>query len=255
MCELILVLTVRKRRRRCTRSSWKKNESKMKSFGMLSKWEDCKSFLTENPELCCEETANYLAFWCLNLEMEEKTSLMEHVAKQVIAMQYILELAKQLDCDPRSCIQGFFTRIQKADKEYQDAFEDELNGFKERIKTRAKEKVEKIMREIEEEERQKRLGPGGLDPVEVMEQLPESMQKCFESRDIEMLKRVISELPEADATKYMKMCVDSGLWVPDANKDTTVSTEDGLETLDNEEQEMDEDVKEEPKYDTVGSKE
>lgn len=206
------------------------NESKIKAFGILSKFDDCKQFLTENPHLCCEDTANYLAWWCLNLEMEEKTSLMEHVAKQVIAMQYILELAKQLDCDPRSCIQGFFTRIQKADKEYQDAFNDELNGFKLRIKTRAKEKVEKIMKEIEEEERQKRLGPGGLDPVEVIEQLPESMQQCFESRDIEMLKKVISEMPEADASKYMKMCVDSGLWVPEANKDGNVSKEDGLET-------------------------
>lgn len=206
------------------------NESKIKAFGMLSKFDDCKQFLTENPHLCCEDTANYLAFWCLNLKMEEKTNLMEHVAKQVIAMQYILELAKQLDCDPRSCIQGFFTRIQKADKEYQDAFNDELNGFKLRIKTRAKEKVEKIMKEIEEEERQKRLGPGGLDPVEVMEQLPESMQQCFESRDIELLKKVISEMSEADATKYMKMCVDSGLWVPEANKDGKVSSEDGLES-------------------------
>jgi len=29
------------------------------------------------------------------------------------------------------------------------------------------------MEEAEEEERQKRLGPGGLDPVEVFESLPE----------------------------------------------------------------------------------
>lgn len=28
------------------------------------------------------------------------------------------------------------------------------------------------MKELEEEERQKRLGPGGLDPVEVYESLP-----------------------------------------------------------------------------------
>lgn len=214
---------------------------------MLSKFDDCKQFLTENPHLCCEDTANYLAWWCLNLEMEEKTNLMEHVAKQVIAMQYILELAKQLDCDPRSCIQGFFTRIQKADKEYQDAFSDELTGFKQRIKTRAKEKVEKIMKEVEEEERQKRLGPGGLDPVEVMEQLPESLQQCFESRDIGMLKKVISEMPEADATKYMKMCVDSGLWVPEANKDGKVSTEDGLETR----EELVDGDEDEPVYETA----
>lgn len=32
--------------------------------------------------------------------------------------------------------------------------------------------MESAMKEIEEEERQKRLGPGGLDPVEVYETLP-----------------------------------------------------------------------------------
>lgn len=83
---------------------------------MLNKWDDLKAYLLEHPQLCCEETANYLTFWCLNLEIEEKSSLAEHIAKQVISMQYILELSKQLDIDPRSCISSFFTRIQKADK-------------------------------------------------------------------------------------------------------------------------------------------
>ena len=72
--------------------------------------DDCKQYLIENPDLTCEDTANYLAIWCLNLEMEEKHTLMEHVSKQVVAMQYILELAKTMDCDPRSCVGAFFTR-------------------------------------------------------------------------------------------------------------------------------------------------
>lgn len=67
-----------------------------------------------------------------------------------------------------------------------------------------------------QEERQARLGPGGLDPVEVFESLPESLQKCFESRDLDMLKEAITTLPEEEARYHMKRCVDSGLWVPDA---------------------------------------
>jgi len=194
----------------------KENESKIKQYGMLAKWDDCKSFLLEYPDLCCDDSANYLALWCLNLEMEEKTTLMEHVSKQVVSMQYILELAKQLDCDPRSCISAFFTRIQKADKEYMDAFDDELRSFKTRIKERAKAKLEKIMQEIEEEEKQKRLGPGGLDPADVFESLPKEMQDCFESRDIARLQEVIAQLPEEEAREHMKRCVESGLWIPDA---------------------------------------
>ena len=30
-----------------------------------------------------------------------------HVAHQCICMQYLLELAKQLECDPRACISSF----------------------------------------------------------------------------------------------------------------------------------------------------
>ena len=35
---------------------------------------------------------------------------MEQVAHQCICVQYLLELAKQLDLDPRSCISSFFTK-------------------------------------------------------------------------------------------------------------------------------------------------
>jgi cell division cycle protein 37 len=193
-----------------------KNEDKVKHFALLRKYDDCKSYLLANPELICEETANYLALWCLNLEIEEKHELMDFVSKQVVSMQYILELAKQLDVDPRGCVSAFFARIQKADKEYNEAFEDELKSFKERIRQRAKKRIEQAMKEVEEEERQKRIGPGGLDPQEVFESLPECLQKCFESRDVGLLQKTITEMDEKDARYHMKRCVDSGLWVPDA---------------------------------------
>ena len=60
-----------------------------------------------------------------------------------------------------------------ADPEYKRAFDAEVEAFKSRIRTRAKQKVQEAMQEYEEEERQKRLGPGGLDPAEVFESLPE----------------------------------------------------------------------------------
>lgn len=98
---------------------------------------------------------------------------MEHVAHQCICMQYILELSKQLDVDPRACVGSFFSRIQTAEVEYKNSFDDELRAFKDRIRKRAAEKVAEAVREAEEEERKARLGPGGLDPVEVFESLPE----------------------------------------------------------------------------------
>ncbi|KAK9888743.1 hypothetical protein WA026_000970 [Henosepilachna vigintioctopunctata] len=196
----------------------KENEKDLKHFGMLRKYDDSKAFLRSHNHLVCENTANYLVIWCINLEMEEKHELMNHVAHQTICMQYILELAKQLDTDPRACVEAFFTKIQVADKEYKNSFDDELRQFKERIKKRAAEKLDEAVKEIEEEERQKRLGPGGLDPAEVFESLPDDLKKCFESQDIQLLQETIAKMDEEEAKYHMKRCVDSGLWVPDANK-------------------------------------
>lgn len=226
----------------------KKNEKSIKAYGMLSKWDDSKQFLLENNHLVCEETANYLAIWCLDLAMEEKTDLMEHIAKQVISMQFILELAKQLKCDPRSCISSFFTRIKTAEKEYQDGFEAELASFKNRIKVRAKEKLDALMKEIEEEEKQKRLGPGGLDPVEVYETLPESMRKCFDDRDIERLQGVLQTMDITEAKYHMKRCIDSGMWVPDASAQSIFNEPDSTDQPVAEEAEKEDQIYEQPTH-------
>jgi len=206
----------------------KKNEKDIKKYGMLQKFDDSMRFLMDGmTHLACEETANYLVIWCINLEMEDKHELMEHVAHQCICMQYLLELAKQLETDPRACIKSFFSKIQIADDEYKNAFYDELKAFKERIRKRAAEKVAEAMAEAEEEERLARLGPGGLDPAEVFESLPKEMQDCFEKQDIPMLQEFIKSLPEEEARHHMKRCVDSGLWCP-AQDDPNTNPDDGF---------------------------
>lgn len=48
----------------------KENEKLLKQFGMLRRYEDSRQFLQNNSHLVCEETANYLVIWCINLEME-----------------------------------------------------------------------------------------------------------------------------------------------------------------------------------------
>lgn len=196
-----------------------KYEKEIKHFGMLRRWDDSQKYLSDHPHLVCEETANYLVIMCIDLEVEEKHALMEQVAHQTIVMQFILELAKSLKVDPRGCFRQFFAKIKTADQQYQEAFNDELESFKERVRGRAKIRIEKAMKEYEEEERQKRLGPGGLDPVDVYESLPSEMQKCFDEKDIQMLQEVISKMDPTEAKAHMKRCIDSGLWVPNAKGD------------------------------------
>lgn len=38
--------------------------------GMLRRWDDSQRFLTDMPQLICEETANYLILWCMRLQQE-----------------------------------------------------------------------------------------------------------------------------------------------------------------------------------------
>uniref|UniRef100_A0A8C6L1H0 Hsp90 co-chaperone Cdc37 n=2 Tax=Nothobranchius furzeri TaxID=105023 RepID=A0A8C6L1H0_NOTFU len=203
-----------------------KNEKQLKHFGMLRRWDDSQKYLSDNPHLVCEETANYLVIMCIDLEVEEKHALMEQVAHQTIVMQFILELAKSLKLDPRGCFRQFFAKIKTADQQYQDAFNDELESFKERVRGRAKIRIEKAIKEYEEEERQKRMGPGGLDPAEVYESLPPEMQKCFDEKDIQMLQDVISKMDPTEAKLHMKRCIDSGLWVPNAKEAAGVEKEE-----------------------------
>ncbi|KAJ8031898.1 Hsp90 co-chaperone Cdc37 [Holothuria leucospilota] len=197
-----------------------KYEKEIKKFGMYKRLDDSQQFLLAHTHLACEFTANYLVIWCIDLEEEGKSSLMAQVAHQTITMQFLLELAKNLKEDPRACIRPFFTKMKKAEEQYQTAFDDELAAFIGRVKERAevrKERARELAEEQakkEEEERQARLGPGGLDPVEVMESLPPALQKCFETQDIPLLQETLKTMSLKEAKYHMDRCAKSGLWVP-----------------------------------------
>lgn len=199
-----------------TASFVEKYEEQIKKFGMLRDYNASRDYLRDHPHLVGEETASYLTIWCINLECQQKHALMERVAHQTMVMQYILELARTLDRDPRACVAGFFERMKTAEKQYIEAFEDELRSFLIRVQQRAQVRIEAAVKEAEEEERKKRLGPGGLDPVEVLETLPPVLKECFETQSVAKLQAALDSMSKEDATYHMQRCVDSGLWVPDA---------------------------------------
>ena len=219
-----------------------KYEDQIKKFGMLRDYNASRDYLRDNSHLVCEETASYLTLWCVNLEVQQKSALMERVAHQTIVMQYVLELAKQLQRDPRSCMPTVFERMKSSDRQTQEAFEDELSSFISRVKKRAQAKVEDAMKEYEEEERKKRLGPGGLDPLEVMETLPDSLRECFESKSIAKLHEVLASLTAEDASYHMQRCIDSGLWVADARSAGLTPASEALQKELGEKQEQEQEV-------------
>jgi cell division cycle protein 37 len=48
-----------------------KYEKEIKHFGMLHDYVDSKDYLIKHPHLTCDDTANYLALWCINLQVQE----------------------------------------------------------------------------------------------------------------------------------------------------------------------------------------
>uniref|UniRef100_A0A0G4HMN3 Cdc37 C-terminal domain-containing protein n=1 Tax=Chromera velia CCMP2878 TaxID=1169474 RepID=A0A0G4HMN3_9ALVE len=65
---------------------------------------------------------------------------------------------------------------------------------------------------VEDLPREDQLGPGGLDPTEVFESLPEDLQEAFENQDKEAVIRGFSALPPEVAKVHLQRCVDAGLW-------------------------------------------
>ncbi|CAF98120.1 unnamed protein product, partial [Tetraodon nigroviridis] len=208
----------RKRRRkrwRNTRPLWRSMQRKSGTLVCCAAGTTARSSCRTTPHLVCEETANCLVVVCVDFEVDEKHALMEQVAHQAIVMKFILDLAQTLKVDPRGCFRQFFSKIkvgssvllsldtwwfhcppQTADRPYQDAFDRELDSLKERVRGCARVRMEIAMKELEEEDRRARLGPGGLDPCGGLpvSAKGEEMQKCFDTKNAEMLQEVMNRL-------------------------------------------------------------
>nr|XP_029509463.1 hsp90 co-chaperone Cdc37-like [Oncorhynchus nerka] len=68
----------------------------------------------------------------------------------------------------------------------------------------------------------------------------QEMKKCFDDKDISMLQEAISKMDPMEAKGHMKRCIDSGLWVPNANTDNEEDKEEEDEEEDKEDEEEEE---------------
>ena len=200
-----------------------------------------QEYLTEHTELLNEHGEGYLLLKALDHEMNGRHREMEGTARQYQLMNYVIEVAKLPGKDPRGCIKPFFAKVDKGSEKFVKGFDDDLGKFITRLRDRAKTKLAAgeaspfalVEQEREEaEERAKNvvhvdddgveyeaagLGPGGLDPNEVLASLPESMQKAFLSQDVPALEAALKAMDPAEANHHMKRCIDSGLWNADGN--------------------------------------
>jgi len=200
----------------------------VEEFMAIESLDRSKDFLLQKGDILLQENASsYLLLASLEDEMNGFHEKMKLVARQSQIVSNIAELAKSLQRHPGNVIVPFFQRME--DKQLYEGFMEGVNQFIKRIEARAVQKKAEIEEErarearekgadagdavdISEIPREQRLGPGGLDPLEVFESLPESMQEAFESRMKEKLEEALRSMPVEEAEYHMKRCIDSGLW-------------------------------------------
>mmetsp|Transcript_18424 Transcript_18424/g.38355 ORF Transcript_18424/g.38355 Transcript_18424/m.38355 type:complete len:427 (+) Transcript_18424:46-1326(+) len=200
-----------------------KHEKLLETYCNLTGMTALKDFLLSNGSILLQEhAASYLLLSCLEDEMNGEREKMKNTARNSQILTNIAELAKSLKRHPGNVIVPFFTRVDEP--EHNKAFMEGVTIFVDRIIKRAVEKRKEMEAEQEVEEvdlssipKEERLGPGGLDPIEVFESLPKGLQAAFESREMDKLQEALMAMTPKDAQYHMKRCADSGLWNPEGN--------------------------------------
>jgi len=206
-------------------------------------WERSRELLVEQGGILMQDYANnYFMLTALDEEMKGNSKRVQRLGHQGQILSQIHQLAEPMNRPPRDLVHRFFERF--TDGGAKQAFDEGVKHFLGHIKRRAVEKKKEEEAEAAEaapqqaaageagggetEEREmlslveamyqmskeERMGPGGLDPVEIFEELPETLQNCFKSGDVEMLKEVASNMDPAEFEGYFKKCIDAGLWRP-----------------------------------------
>lgn len=206
-------------------------------------WTTSEGLLKEYGHILMEEYANsYYMLEALNAEMRGDRPLMQKLVRQGQILSQIHQLAEPMKRPPRDLVPRFFEWFEHETS--RAAFEEGVKHFENNLVQRAvvKKKEEEEAAAAAAQERAKPLAtppasgyeakplveamyemtkeeriamaPQGLDPVEVFESLPEKLQKCFKTGDVELLKEVAEEMPEEEFDTHFQRTIDSGLWRP-----------------------------------------
>ena len=192
--------------------------------------EDMAEFFKTRAHLLTEHSMGWMLLKCLRMEMQGDTNGMKRAAKTGYALKSVLDFAEAGKKPMKDAARPFFNRLAEEPRvfaEYTAAYEDYCAKLRERAVAKKREEEEEALEEGKEEKsleeipREQRLGPGGLDPVEVFESLPEAMRDAFESGSVDALRDYVNALPMEEARRHMRRMVDSGLWVATPGQEGT----------------------------------
>jgi len=221
---------------------FKKYRSKLETYAYIPDDKVADQFLQDNKEIVTHSGEGFLITLAVDKSCEGLPASLNVplIAKRCLTMHNILASAKEANIKIEKSIQMFYKRRNhsKISEMYTEEFDKQnaelLALIKKRTKERLKEAEEAAKKPVEltpeeAEEYKAPLGPGGLDPTEVLNSLPKELQEAFMEKDTEKLTAAISKLPEEEARKYMDDCVKSGLWVRQSDSEDTKGEDSKVE--------------------------
>jgi len=219
---------------------FKKYRSKLETYAYIPDDKVADQFLQDNKDIVTHSGEGFLITLAVDKSCEGLPASLNVplIAKRCLTMHNILASAKEANIKIEKSIQMFYKRRNhsKISEMYTEEFDKQnaelLALIKKRTKERLKEAEEAAKKPVElspeeAEEYKAPLGPGGLDPTEVLNSLPQELQEAFMEKDTEKLTAAISKLPEEEARKYMDDCVKSGLWVRQSDADAELEDTKG----------------------------
>jgi len=220
---------------------FKQDHAKLLDEFTEADWDKSHAMLADKGGILLDDCANnYFLLTALEEEMKGNKERVEKLGRQGQIISQIHQLAKPMNRPPRDLVHRFFDRFDNgmAKAAFQEGVDHFLGHIRKRAIDKRREEEEEAARQAaeaaeaeanppEEEmkavslveamhsmSKEERMGPGGLDPVEVFPTLPEKIQECFKSGDIEQLKQVATEMDPEEFDNHFKRCIDCGLWRP-----------------------------------------
>jgi len=197
----------------------KKYKEDIDHYGDLNDIKKADGYLLAKPHLVEELTEGYLISKAIDLAIINKNDAnLTRLAERCLQIHSIVKAAEEAKMPPSKSVIIFYKHLKNPEtaKLHYAQIKKQIPEIMERIAVRRKERIAE--RNKAEEEEKAPLGPGGLDPTEVLNSLPEKLQECFMSKNVQKLQNVLKKMKPEEAEYHMKRCVDSGLWVANASE-------------------------------------
>merc|ERR550525_76289 len=145
--------------------------------------------------------------------VNKKDPNLTRLAERCLQIHSIVKAAEEAKIPPAKSVILFYKHLKKPEtaKLHYEQIQKQIPEIMERIAVRRLERLKEA--EKQEEEEKAPLGPGGLDPTEVLNSLPQEMQDAFVSQEVQRLRECLEAMDAEEAEYHMKRCIDAGLWV------------------------------------------